>query len=101
MTFGQMRDAIDETARDIGSAGFDIFTGHGVANAHLALERARDTFQPADLNGDGTVDGVDLSVMLAAWGPCVTASCAGDINQDDTVDGTDLSALLAAWGFGS
>jgi thermitase len=101
MTFGQMRDAIDETARDVGAAGFDVFTGHGVANAHLALGRARDTFQPADLNADGTVDGVDLSVMLAAWGPCVTASCAGDINQDDTVDGTDLAALLAAWGWGS
>jgi len=101
MTYAQMRDAIDETARDIGAAGYDVLTGHGVANAHLALGRARDAFQPADLNADGTVDGMDLSAMLAAWGPCVTASCAGDINQDDTVDGTDLAALLAAWGWGS
>jgi subtilisin family serine protease len=101
MTFEQMRAAIDSTARDIGSVGFDIHTGHGVANAHLALERARDTYQPADINSDGTVDGVDLAALLAAWGPCVTASCSGDINDDDAVDGTDLSALLAAWGWGS
>ena len=101
MTFAQMRDAIDATARDVGTAGFDIFTGHGVANAHLALERARDSFQPADINADGTVDGVDLAALLAAWGPCVTASCSGDINDDDAVDGSDLSALLAAWGWGS
>jgi hypothetical protein len=101
MTFDEMRDAIDETARDVGAAGWDIYTGHGVANAHLALVRARDTFQPADINSDGTVDGMDLAALLAAWGPCVTASCSGDINDDDTVDGTDLSALLAAWGWGS
>ena len=101
MTFEQMREAIDATARDVGAAGWDVYTGHGVANAGLALARARDTYQPADLNADGTVDGMDLAALLAAWGPCVTASCSGDINDDDTVDGTDLSALLAAWGWGS
>ena len=101
MTAVQLRDAIQETARDVGSAGWDIYTGHGVANAHLALQRARDTYQPADINLDGTVDGIDLAAMLAAWGPCVTASCSGDINGDDSVDGTDLPSLLAAWGWGS
>jgi hypothetical protein len=24
----------------------------------------------ADLNGDGSVDGVDLGLMLSAWGAC-------------------------------
>lgn len=101
MTFAQMREAIDMTARDVGAAGWDIYTGHGVANAHLALQRARDTYQPADINLDGTVDGMDLAALLAAWGPCVTASCSGDVNGDEAVDGSDLSALLAAWGWGS
>lgn len=101
MTATQMRDAIQLTARDIGAPGWDPLTGHGVANAHLALIEARDSFQPADINNDGTVDGVDLSALLASWGPCVTASCSGDINGDDVVGGTDLSALLAAWGWGS
>jgi hypothetical protein len=72
-----------------------------VANAQAALVRARDTYQPADLNLDGTVDGLDLATLLAAWGPCVTASCAADFNADDAIDGTDLTVLLAAWGWGS
>jgi hypothetical protein len=25
---------------------------------------------PADLNADGTVDGVDLGLLLSAWGTC-------------------------------
>jgi hypothetical protein len=25
---------------------------------------------PADLNGDGAVDGTDLGVLLAGWGAC-------------------------------
>lgn len=101
MTSAQMRDAITGTARDIGAAGWDALTGHGVVNASLALARARDLYQPADLNADGTVDGLDLTALLAAWGPCVTASCSGDVNRDDAVDGLDLTVLLAAWGWGS
>lgn len=101
MSFAAMRESIALTARDIGEPGWDILTGHGVADAQLAVQRARDTFQPADLNSDGTVDGMDLAALLASWGPCVTASCPADINSDDTVDGTDLASLLAAWGWGS
>jgi hypothetical protein len=26
---------------------------------------------PADVNGDGTVDGQDLGVLLGNWGACV------------------------------
>ena len=48
----------------------------------------------ADLNGDWTVDGTDLGILLGSWG----ASGAADLNQDGTVDGTDLGILLGAWG---
>jgi glucose/arabinose dehydrogenase len=48
---------------------------------------------PADLNRDGRVDGLDLTQMLSCWG----APCA-DLNGDGTTSGTDLAALLAAWG---
>ncbi|MFM9181991.1 MAG: hypothetical protein ACKOV8_12235, partial [Phycisphaerales bacterium] len=51
---------------------------------------------PADLNGDGRVDGNDLGQMLAGWGPC--AGCSGDLNQDGVIDGIDLGRLLADWG---
>ena len=50
---------------------------------------------PADLNGDGLVDGADLGLMLAAWGSC--SGCDADLNEDGLVNGADLGLLLAAW----
>jgi len=50
---------------------------------------------PADLNGDGVVDGLDLSVLLGAWGAC--SGCSADIDSSGVVDGVDLSALLGSW----
>lgn len=49
-----------------------------------------------DLNGDGVVNGADLGLLLAQWGPCA-ASCGADFNGDGIVDGADLGALLGAW----
>jgi hypothetical protein len=51
----------------------------------------------ADLNCDRVVNGLDLGMLLGAWGPCAGAPCAGDINRDGTVNGLDLGALLGAW----
>ena len=52
-----------------------------------------------DLNGDGTVDGQDLPILLAAWGPCpIVGPCVADFDRDGVVDGRDLPLLLAAWG---
>jgi hypothetical protein len=48
-----------------------------------------------DLNGDMAVDGIDLGMLLAAWG---TGSVSADLNADGAVDGVDLGLLLAAWG---
>jgi hypothetical protein len=47
-----------------------------------------------DLNGDATVDGLDLGALLGAWGGAGDA----DINRDGTVDGLDLGVLLGSWG---
>lgn len=49
----------------------------------------------ADLNGDGTVNGVDLGLLLGSWGPC--DGCAADLNQDGLVNGSDLGLLLGVW----
>jgi len=51
---------------------------------------------PGDLNFDGRVDGVDLTLLLGSWGACV--ECGADLNLDGLVDGADLSELLSAWG---
>ena len=47
-----------------------------------------------DLNGDGVVDGADLTILLGAWG----TTGPGDINGDGLVDGADLALLLGLWG---
>lgn len=49
---------------------------------------------PADINGDGSVNGVDLTALLGAWG---TSNAAADIDDNGTVDGLDLAQLLAGW----
>lgn len=46
-----------------------------------------------DLDGNGSVDGADLGLLLGAWG-----GSGGDLNGDGTTDGADLGELLAAWG---
>ncbi|MBM4104801.1 MAG: hypothetical protein FJ257_00600 [Phycisphaerae bacterium] len=48
-----------------------------------------------DLNGDGSVDGADLSILLGAWG---TGGVPADLNGDGIVNGADLSILLGNWG---
>lgn len=50
---------------------------------------------PADLNGDGHVDGADLSIVLAAYG---TSTSGADPSGDGFVDGIDLAIVLAAYG---
>ena len=47
-----------------------------------------------DLNGDGVVNGMDMTILLSAWG---TAG-PGDFNGDGVVNGADLAILLSAWG---
>jgi hypothetical protein len=49
---------------------------------------------PADVDGDGRVDGVDLALLLGNW----MGSGAGDIDGSGTVNGSDLAVLLNSWG---
>jgi hypothetical protein len=58
----------------------------------LSLDANFTVRHPADLNGDWTVDGADLSIVLANW-----AGPGGDVNGDGITNGEDLGLLLAAW----
>jgi hypothetical protein len=60
-----------------------------------AIVAARPGAGPADLNGDGAVNGDDLGIMLGAWGPC--SGCAADLDRNGNVDGDDLGSLLGSW----
>lgn len=48
---------------------------------------------PGDFDNSGTIDGADLSYLLAAWG-----GSGGDLTDDGITDGQDLSVILAGWG---
>lgn len=49
---------------------------------------------PNDLNHDGFVDGMDLAILLSAWGQ---SNHPADLDGDGTVGAADLSVFLAAW----
>lgn len=49
---------------------------------------------PGDINGDGYINGVDLSQLLAEWG---STGGSSDLNGDGHVNALDLAVLLAAW----
>ncbi len=48
-----------------------------------------------DANGDGSVNGMDVSLVLAYWG---LPSASVDFNGNGVVDGADIGFVLAAWG---
>ena len=49
---------------------------------------------PQDLDGNGVVDGGDLTGLLGNW----NQSGTGDLDENGTVDGADILLLLGAWG---
>lgn len=73
--------------------------GGRVNLGHVAgTENATRTFP--DINGDGTVDGIDilrLAVAYAATSADARYDPAADLDRNDIVDGTDLSFLAALY----
>ena len=61
---------------------------------NIVREECLDTC-PSDLDGDGLVDGEDLTTLLGDWGMTGGAS---DLDGDGLVDGADLVIVLASWG---
>lgn len=53
--------------------------------------------EPADLNLDGFVDGLDLGILLGNFGQNGIPASGGELNDTDPVDGLDLGLLLGAW----
>lgn len=76
----------------IAVAGGDV-----AAPGPFALEISLDSAAPfpADLDGDGTVSGADLGLLLGDWG---TGGSIADLDGDGTVSGADLGVLLGEWG---
>jgi len=56
------------------------------------------TWCAADLDGDDTVGGADLALVLGHWGTSGAPGLTGDANLDGIVNGADLAAVLGSWG---
>jgi hypothetical protein len=86
-----------------GGAGLHLrWSGPNVGTQAIPAERLAHGGTIAvspDLDGNGTVNGADLAILLGAWGDCVgCSSCSADLDGDCVVGGADLAVLLAAWG---
>ncbi len=97
VTFADVLAGVDVIAFTTLQPGyFFSFTDFNVRLDNISIDRV--VADPADLNGDGIVNGADLTILLAAWGPCPPkGACPADLNGDSVVDGADLTILLAAW----
>lgn len=73
------------------NAGFDLSL---VAAVHV--EGPPNPCCPADVDGSGAVDVLDLVAVITAWGS--TNDPVADINDDGFVDVADLTAVIVNWG---
>jgi len=79
------------------AAGFDSASQMETGAAYFDNFLVRN-INPADLNLDGWVDGLDLGVLLLKFGKSEIATPEeGDLNGSFLVDGLDLGLLLGAW----
>jgi hypothetical protein len=56
------------------------------------------TCAAADLIPNGQIDGVDLALLISAWGTDGGKFPEADIDRDGIVAGSDLALLLSYWG---
>ncbi|MDY7110519.1 MAG: S8 family serine peptidase [Planctomycetota bacterium] len=87
-----VKEALMETAVDLGEQGMDNTFGAGRIDAYEAVMAVMEDC-PADFDGDGDVDTADLLFLLQNWG-----TSGGDTDGDGDTDTADLLYLLSAWG---
>lgn len=77
------------SATRLGLIAMDGGLGLRTATGYVAVS-------PADLDGDGLVNGNDFGILLAHFGS-QGIGIPGDINEDGIVDGTDFGLMIADW----
>ena len=50
-----------------------------------------------DLNSDGKVNAIDVSLLLGQWGLCNASCCNADLDGDGAINASDLALLLGQW----
>jgi hypothetical protein len=95
VAIGIERDALRGGALAMTASMLDAKTGESWAGVYVAALRTNPGCG-ADLDGDGSVSGSDLGLLLAQWG--CSGACTSDLDGDGSVGGSDLGWLLAHWG---
>jgi chitodextrinase len=70
----------------------------GNTSAQSTAASFKTLFKAGDVNGDGTVGIVDLSIIASHWNLTGQTSSTGDLNGDGAVNIVDLSILATNWG---
>ena len=56
---------------------------------------------PGDANGDGVVDGSDITIVAGSWQQVGDpGTITGDLNNDGVVNGSDITILAGNWQYG-
>lgn len=93
LTGAQVQTAMQKSARDLGTTGYDTGFGWGMVQAFGAIDAAC----PADFNLDGTIDFFDYLDFVAAFS---AGGAAADFNADATIDFFDYLDFVAAFSSG-
>ncbi len=95
-----LRDTNQNPAPNAGTRAYNAWlaTGKSPPFEMDVLNIAIEPYLPGDFNGDGIVNGADLSVLLGQFGMTGVRPRDGDANGDGVVDGADLSVVLGNFG---
>jgi serine protease len=93
-----VREALEQTAEDLGPPGWDTQYGWGLLNIEAALKYFQATaFVTGDINGDLIVDFDDIALLAGQWQYIAVTPLATDINGDHIVNFTDFALLAQNW----
>jgi subtilisin family serine protease len=101
-TYNLVRGRLTSTAVNIApmNPGYAGVLGAGRLDVAAAVALGPPTPALGDLNGDGSVDVVDLTAVIVGWGPCPGPPdpCVKDIDNDGMVGVADLVLVVLNWG---
>jgi subtilisin family serine protease len=89
-----VREALENTARDLGAPGWDEEYGWGLVDAYAALNYF---YLPGDFDRNGVVNFEDLAILTAYWLDYDALVDIAPEGGDGIVDFLDFAKLAEGW----